>query len=400
LIVPACAQDAPPRRLTAELAASIALDRSPRLRAARARARAEELSARAEARPENPRVTAADRSGPGGRHAELGVSFDLWSLIGFGSRRRAGAAETERAQAALAEEALALAEETKQEFYEAQSAEASLTLTKAQADAARALADLAEAQRRSGNVAQLDVDREEADAEEAALDVDRAQARLDAARAELGRLLLVPPGTPWPDMGELAEPAAADPDAAALSALARDRRPSRLAALAAARAARAALFDRENRTLGVFRAGAGYERELGGEKLFGPEVELEMPAFGRAALLSGAARAGAEAADADAEEANADVDAELGALKARLDAAARRARRLSSAIVPRRAAVTAAAQTRAGAMLASLRELLAAKRAETASRLSLVEARRDYWTSRAALERAVGGSFDETEKKP
>jgi len=257
-----------------------------------------------------------------------------------------------------------------------------------------------ESQRRSGNVAQLDVDREEADAEEAALDVDRALDRLEEARAALGRLLLIPPGTPWPEVGELEAPSDSPPDAERLAALARDRRPARAEALAAARAARAALFDRENRSLGAARAGADYEREIGGERLFGPSIELEVPVFGRTSLLSGKARADSEAADAGADEANVDIDAELVSLKARLDSAARRARRLSDVIVPRRAAVAAAAQTRAGAMLSSLRELLAAKRAETSARLSLVAARCDYWTARAALERAVGGSLDEKEAKP
>jgi cobalt-zinc-cadmium efflux system outer membrane protein len=395
----ASAQDAR-APLTAELAADLALARSPALRAARARARAAEAEARLESRPEDPRLTATDHSGPGGRHEELTLSFDLWSLIGFSSRRRAGRAERSRAEAELAERALALATGAKAAFYEVQAASATFALRRARADSARALADYVAAERVAGNVAELDVDRAAADAEEAALGTDLAAARLDAARAALSRAMGVPPAADWGAVGEPAPPAETEPDAAALAALARDRRPLRAEALAQARAARAALFDRENRAFGAFRGGVDYEREIGGQRLVGPSLELDVPATGRGALGWERARAEADAADADADALDAELDEELAALVSRLSSAARRARRLADGVVPRRAAVVAEARTRAGAMLSSLRDLLAAQDAETSARLELVEARRDYWTARAALERAVGGSLDGKEGRP
>ncbi len=399
----ASAQEAPaPARapLTAELAAELALSRSPALSAARARARAAEAAASASSRPEDPRLAATDHSGSGGRHEELQLSFDLWSLIGFSSRRRAGAAERAGAEAALAERALALSTEAKQAFYEVSAASAAAVLSRAQEDSARALADFVAAQRRAGDVAQLDADRAEADAQEAALGGDAAAARLAAARATLSRVMHVPPEADWGTIAEPAPPAGPEPDAAALAALARERRPRRAEAVAQARAARAALFDRENRSFGALRAGIDYEREIGGQSLVGPSVELDLPVTGRAALGVAQARAESEAADADAEELDAELEEELASLDARLDAAARRARRLADGVVPRRAAVAEQTRTRAGAMLSGLRELLAAEEAETAARLELVEARRDYWDARAALERAVGGSLDVPEAKP
>jgi cobalt-zinc-cadmium efflux system outer membrane protein len=397
----ASAQEAPAHApLTADLAAELALDRSPVLGAARARARAADAAARMASRPEDPRLSATDHSGAGGRHEELALSFDLWSLVGFSSRRRAGAEERARAEAELAERALALATDAKSAFYEVQAASATLSLRRAQEDSARALADFVAAQRRAGDVAELDADRAEGDAQEAALGTDAAQSRLDAARAALARVMHVPPEADWGAVGEPARPADGAPDAAALAALARDRRPRRAEALAQARAARAGLFDRENRSFGAFRGGVDYEREIGGQVLVGPSLELDVPVTGRAALGLTRSRAEAEAADADAEEVDAELAEELAALESRLDGAARRARRLEDGVVPRRAAVVAASRTRAGAMLSGLRELLAAQDAETAARLELVEARRDYWTARAALERAVGGSLDAREAKP
>jgi cobalt-zinc-cadmium efflux system outer membrane protein len=391
----AVAQGAPVHGpLTADLAAELALSRSPVLRAARARARSAQAAARLASRPEDPRLYATDHSGTGGRHSELSVSFDLWSLIGFSSRRRAGEASRARAEAELAERALALETEAKSAFYEVQAASATLVLRRAQEESARSLADFVEAQRRAGNVAQLDADRAEGDAQEAALGTDGAQARLDAARAALARVMRVPPAADWGDVGEPPPPLESWPDADALAALARDRRPLRAEAEAQARAARAALSDRENRSLGAFRAGVDFEREIGGQQLVGPSVEVDVPVTGRAGLGMTQARAEAEAADADADAVDAELAEELCALESRLSAAGRRARRLSEGVLPRREAVVAASRTRAGAMLAGLRELLAAQDAETSARLELVEARREFWTARAALERAVGGSLD------
>jgi hypothetical protein len=74
--------------LTAEAAAAVALDRSPALKAARARARAEEALARADGKPENPKLVADYKAGSGAGRTELALTFDLWSLIGAGARAR------------------------------------------------------------------------------------------------------------------------------------------------------------------------------------------------------------------------------------------------------------------------------------------------------------------------
>ena len=78
------------------------------------------------------------------------------------------------------------------------------------------------------------------------------------------------------------------------------------------------------------------------------------------------------------------MTAELETLRARLSAARKAAGRLRDEIVPARTRIAA------GTGLASARQ------AETDARVALVEALRDYWTTRAALERAVGGSLPDS----
>lgn len=398
LLVSARAQDLPAHaRLTDELAASLALARNPEVRAARARADAAQAESRLDWRPQDPRLTAMDLSGPGGRNEQIGVDFDLWSLIGYSSRRRAGQAQRELAAAEMAESALALEADAKMAFYEVQAASATLSLNRDRLRAARALADLVDAQRGAGNAARLDADRQRADAEEDALAVDDGEARLETARARLARLMRVPAAADWGGVGELASPPGSLPDAAALTALARERRPRRAAALAAARAVRAAAFDRGNRAFGDFRGGIAYEYDLGA-KLVGPSLQMNVPATGRGSLGMDRARALAEEADAQADEEDAEIEEDVRALKSRLDAAARRALRLEKTVLPLRESVVSDISRRSSP--ASRRELSAAKDQEISSQLRLIEARRDYWTARAEMERAVGGALDATEVRP
>ncbi|NNN04438.1 MAG: TolC family protein [Elusimicrobia bacterium] len=394
------AQDLPAHaRLTDELAASLALSRSPEVRAARARAAAAQAAARLDSRPQDPRLTAMDLSGPGGRNEQIGVDFDLWSLIGYASRRRAGQAQSARAAAELAESALDLEAEAKSAFYEVQAASASVALCRDRRREALASAQWADAQSGAGDVARLDAQRLRADAEESALAVDDGEARLEMARARLARLMRVPAEADWGDVGAPQPPAGVVPDAAALTTMARARRPRRAAALAAARAARAAAFDRGNRAFGDFRGGVAYEYDLGA-RLVGPSLQMNVPATGRGSLGMDQARAQAEEADARADEDDAEIEEDVRALSSRLDSAARRARRLDAAVLPLRESIVAELSTRPGARPTSRRELSAAKDQEISSRLRLIEARRDYWTARAELERAVGGSLDATEVQP
>jgi cobalt-zinc-cadmium efflux system outer membrane protein len=381
--------------LTAETAAQVALDRSPALKAARARARAEEAQARADGVPEDPKLVGDYKLGSGVGRTEVALTFDLWSLVGAGDRRRASGAESERAEAALAEDALALSEDAKSAVYAVQAASATLILRRENASAARALLDLAEGQRRAGNIAQLDLDEERAAAGETDLGADRAEADLAAARSRLARLMRVPVDSGWWTQAALETPPKEIPEASALEALARSRRPARAAALAAARAASERARAWTSASAGALRLGAAAEREPDGTRLAGPAFELDLPVFDPSKPRLEAADARAAEAAANAEEEEADLTAELESLRARLDAARREAGLWRDEIVPARAGITEQMQLRYNGMLTGAAQLLAAREAETDARLRLIEALRDYWTTRAALERAVGGSLPE-----
>ena len=360
--------------LTAESAAEVALSRSSALKAARARTSADEAAAYAEGLPENPRLAGAYKAGSGVGRTELALTFDLWSLIGAGARRRASDAEHDRAEAALAEDALALVADAKAALYAVQAASATWRLRRDAADEERVSADAAKGPA-------LERDSARAASAETSLDADRAEAGLQEARSALARLMHAPRESGWWTEAVLPEPLARDPDPGALAGLATERRPARGAALAAARAAeqRARAWNSSNS--GPLRLGAAAERQPDGTRLAGPAFELDLPAFDPSRPGARAARARADEAQALAEEEEADLTAELETLEARLAAARKTAARLGADLVPARARI--AAETRRSSD----------RRAETDARVALIEALREYWTTRAALERAVGGSL-------
>jgi cobalt-zinc-cadmium efflux system outer membrane protein len=377
--------------LTPETAVELAVSRSPAFAAARARAKADESAARAEGRPENPRFTGDYKAGTGVGRTEINLTFDVWTLVGAGARRRAGRRESARAEAALAERLLALTADAKSAVYEVQAASATVLLRREQADAAAAMASLAAGQRRAGNIAQLDLDMETAAAAQAAIDADRADADLQAARSRLARLLRVPVDAGWWTNAALPAPVDADPDPATLVARARERRPMRAAAFAAAEVARARADGATKAQLGEARLGIAAEKETDGRRLAGPSMEMDLPVFGGVASKLDEADARAAEAEALAQDADAEVAAEVETLCARLAAAKRAAARYAAEIVPARARIVAQAQLRYNGMLTGADRLLQARQAESDARREAVSALRDYWTTRAALERATGG---------
>ncbi|MBI3566455.1 MAG: hypothetical protein HY079_14775 [Elusimicrobia bacterium] len=319
----AAAQTLPPRpseiALTAEAAAALARDRSPALRAARERARAEAADARAGGAVESPRFTGAYKAGRGDGRTELGLTFDVWSLALAGPRRTEARSAEAEAGAAAAEAALALDSAVRAAVYEVQAASATLALRRAGPSAADAI---------------------------------RAEADLAVARVRLARLMRVPTDAGWWTEAALPELPAADPGLAALKALAKARRPAR----------RPAAPVPGTRELGAARLGAAAERTPEGDRLFGPSVEMELPLLGGARARSEALDARAAEAAARADDDEAAAEAEVEELAARLSAARRTAALYRGA-------------------------------ADAGSRLALVAAQKDYWTTRARLERAVGGPF-------
>ncbi|HXS99696.1 MAG TPA: TolC family protein [Elusimicrobiota bacterium] len=340
--------------LAPESAAEVALSRSPALKAARARARAEQSDAQADSRPEEPRLSGYYEAGHGDGQSRVEMTFDLWSLIGAGARRRAAEEAGAEAEADFAEEALALVEDAKSAVYDVQAASATLILRRERADAARGLKDKAAAGL-------------------AGIQAVRAEAALEAARSELSRLLRAPTNSGWWTEARLPEPPADVPDAASLLSLAVTRRPSRAAAVAAARAAEQRSRAWSSASAGEMRMGHSAEHQPDGRRYGGAAFDVDLPVFNASRPGLEAARARADEAAEKADEEEAALTAELETLRARLIAARDEEKLWRESVVP--------------------------ARGDADARAAWIEALRSYWTTRAALERAVGGSLPSGESR-
>lgn len=88
-----------------------------------------------------------------------------------------------------------------------------------------------------------------------------------------------------------------------------------------------------------------------------------------------------------------EIGAEVRQLRAGLEAARAREAHLRSVVLPLRRLAVTESQKFVNAMQHSIFTLLLAKQAEIDAGALYIDALRDYWMTRARLERAVGGTF-------
>lgn len=327
---------------------------------------------------------------------ELVLFQELRGLLALGGARDAARARLGGARRRALGAAIDRIAATRRAYYEAVAAAELLALQRTLAEAAEGSLDLAERIHAAGNLTDLALAQERARREEARLDLADA-----ALRDELGRAALI-------------EALGVDPERA------RDLRlPSRLPELPAetlsltrleekaiARSAALAALTLDERVAAGERAAARWwwlplaigvsaERQQDGSWLVGPALRLRLPVFG-------SGRASRIRADADRRRAHFDrAAAELGlrrgarAARARLETARRRASHIRDHLLPVRAQVLEHAQRQFNAMNLSTFELLDARRDKIETAQRYVEARRDYWLARVAVEQLGAGGMPE-----
>lgn len=261
-----------------------------------------------------------------------------------------------------------------------------VTVTAASATAATALHE-------AGNVSDLTLAQERAMAAESQLALIRAEEERRVALAELARLMGVAADTSWHVSPRLADPLA---DSLSLPMLLRVGQVRRLDLLA-----RRQDVETEGRSLGFTKRfallpdgtfGLAYEREPDG-RFRGGGVSLPIPLFDRGQARVARRRAMLRQSVALHDALAVDIAAEVTSLFAQLSGARARALQLQRSVLPLRRAVVAETQRFVNAMQETIFTLLVARQAEIDAGQAFIEALREYWSTRAELERAVGGSF-------
>jgi outer membrane protein, heavy metal efflux system len=334
----------------------------------------------------------AAQSGGANRQV-LGLALPFLDLLKAPMRRRVAASHFNATRARVAYSVLDLVANVRVAYVDAQAAGQLLELRETVLRATEASATAAQALRDAGNLSEYHVSLERGFAADARLALFSAQAEQRVTRAELSRIIGGGVDTAWTVSPRLNP---ATDTITSGDALARTARARRLDV-------RAAFFDFEaaGRMLGFTRGfallpdgtiGIGRERDPDGT-FRGPMGSLELPLFDRGQARTARAQAEFRQAQRRHDALVVDITAQVQQLHARLEAAQARVEHLRRTVLPLRQRVVAQSQRFVNAMEQSIFTLLIAKQAEIDAGQSYVEALRDYWTVRAHLERAVGGSF-------
>ncbi|QJE02748.1 TolC family protein [Massilia forsythiae] len=344
----------------------------------------------------NPALGFQRVSGQGEVEIERGLNVNLAAVLTapLAARLEARRFDAVRREVGAAIERHAL--ETRRAWIEAVAAQQSLDYARRVHAAAEASAELAARMRGAGNIAGLDLAREQAFQADAAAALARSGRQVTAAREKLTRLLGL-----WGQDTQYTLPERLPdlPDAPAelrdVERLALARRLDVQAAKADAEATAASLgLSRTTRFVNVLELGYAGKSERSAPSMRGYALSLELPLFD----WGGARVARAEATYMQALQRVADtaVTARSEARESYLDyrSAYDLAAHYRDSVIPLRKRISHEVLLRYNGMLASTQALLADSREQAGAVNAYIDALRDFWSAQAALQAALGDRID------
>jgi cobalt-zinc-cadmium efflux system outer membrane protein len=333
---------------------------------------------------------------PSAVNTELNVAKDFFDFLILPLRKKVAAAELERTKRHVGSEVLALATEVKTAYYTLQARQQLVGRLKLIVDINEAAAELARRQREAGNLSALDLAQHEAVWNQSKADVAFAEMQARVDRERLNRLLgLWGASTVWSVPDGLPEIPAEEVPLQNLESLAMANRLDvdagrfnvNLLAYALSLRKKTRFFP-----LGI-HLGVETERDSDTHRVTGPILALELPVFdwGQASVP----RLEAQLFQAQRQLEALAINARSEVREARdlLIANRELARYYGSVLLPQRVEILELTLRQYNMMLRGAYDLLIAKQAEVASERAYIDAWRDYWIARAALERALGGSL-------
>lgn len=339
----------------------------------------------------------------GSIESEFSLAQNFLDLFTLPLRKRVAATQLDAAKARVGNAVLQLAADVRAALVSTQAASLTAKIRGLALESQQAAAELRRRQHAAGNVGDLELAQEEAFYQQGKIDAARAQAQVVEQRERLNRLLGVwgAESASWKVDDALADLPAQEPPLEHVESQAIARRLD----LASARAEADAL-EQSATALGITRifpavqVGVSGGRDAEGIGLVGPTVDVELPIFDQGQAR--AARLSAQLRQARAREAElaVNVRAEVRSLRNRLLSARSVAEHYKKVVLPLRERVVKESQLRYNSMLLGVFQLLTARRDEIDAYRDYIDSIREYWITRAELERAAGGSLLPSETKP
>ena len=263
-------------------------------------------------------------------------------------------------------------------------------------DANAASLDLAQRQHEAGNISDLALARQQASYSRSRLDVATTEAEIRRDHEKLNRLLgLWGTDSDWQIAGELPDVPSSEVPLRALERLALSQRLDLQADyLRLASRAKDLGLTKAFRLLGALDFGIESERETDAQTRTGPTFAIELPIFNQGQARISRGEAALRQAQDRFEALAVDVRSEIRELRDELASKREIARFYQDELLPGQRRILNESLIIYNAMAIGNFELFATKAEEARTEREYIDAVRDYWVTRAELERAVGGNLN------
>jgi cobalt-zinc-cadmium efflux system outer membrane protein len=333
---------------------------------------------------------------PSGTYIDYSAAIDFLSIIMIPLKKRVAKDQLQSAALHVADETLELISGVKSAFYSLQASQQLLQRFKLIVDANAASLDLAQRQYEAGNIADLALAQQQTTYSHSRLDVATTEAEIRRNREKLDRLLgLWGPDTDWQIKGELPEVPRSELSTRGLERLAISQRLDLQADyLRVASQAKNLGLTKSFRLLGALDFGAERERETDGQIRTGPTFTVELPVFNQGQARIARGEAALSQARNKFEALAIEVRSQIRELQDELMSKRQIARFYQDELVPDQRRILKESLINYNAMEIGNFELFTTKAEEARTEREYLEAVRDYWITRAELERAVGGNLN------
>jgi outer membrane protein, heavy metal efflux system len=328
------------------------------------------------------------------RYAWL-VAQEFVQLLMIPLKRKMSEERLEAIELRVADETLELVAEVKASYFRVQAGQQLISRLKLIQETNAAALDLAQKQYKAGNSTDLALLQSQASYSQGRLDIAKAEADLREMTEEFNRLLgLWGSQTAWRIQGDIMPIPDSDFSLKRLESLAVAQRLDLRAAHRDLTSLVTALgLTKIYRWIPVLEFGFAGERDTEGALNMGPAFRLEIPIFnqGQSRLVRGAAEL--RRAENRLAAIAVKVRSETRQLRDQLISLRDRAKFYHDEILPTRIKIVNKALLEYNAMQLSPYELFLAKSQELEAERNYIDTLRDYWITRAKLERAVGGKL-------
>ncbi|HYZ73837.1 MAG TPA: TolC family protein [Chthoniobacterales bacterium] len=346
----------------------------------------------------NPNLSLAIRfpdKPPSGTYSDANVAIDFLSIIMIPLKKRVAKDELEATALRVADDTLELILQVKRIFFSLQASQQLLQRFQLIVETNAASLDLAQRQHEAGNISDLALARQQASYSRSRLEVATTEAEIRRDREKLNRLLgLWGSDTDWQIAGKLPDVPSSEPNMRGLERLAVSQRLDLQADyLQVASQTKDLSLTKSFRLLGALEFGPETERETDGQQRTGPTFAIELPVFNQGQPRIARGEAARRQAQDKFEALAVDVRSQIRELRDELTSKREIARFYQEELVPNERRILNQSLSNYNAMEISDFQLFTTRAEEAQTEREYVEAVRDYWITRAELERAVGGSL-------